>query len=191
MSKSSIELTNRARIITEQLSQVEGETTRTVHAYGTHSLPVGAMPRCQVETTADMVAAAATYDITPTDPAIYRIEELRMMMSTAAAVEMDAFGNLSALSNGITIKVRDADGDVYSVIDTAIKSLNDLALYGDLKLFEQSASFTALWVFKPATPIRLEGGDGEYLRIETLDSLATHSGTIFMAAKYGIENTRS
>lgn len=195
MSLSHIKTTDGVtKLISEQLSQVEGTTTHTVQAPGQHVLPVGAMPRPKALVTANMATTAANYDITPADPNIYRIEEIRLRLSSGAAMEMTAFGNLSALSTGIALTVRNASSELYDLLNGAtIKSLNDLALYGELKLFEQAASFTALWSFRPPTPIRLEAGDSELLRIAVQDNLSGLSSPteLYATVLVGVENLRS
>lgn len=194
MSKSHIKLTDSKKVIAEQLSQVEGSITHTVQAQGVHVLPVGAMPRPKVLTSANMATTAANYDFAPESPDVYRVEEIRLRLSSGAAMEMGAFGNLSALTTGLSLTVRNASTELYDLLDgSTLKTLNDLALYGDLKLFEQATSFTALWSFKPPSPVRLEQGDGELIRVAVADDLSSLSApTEFYASiRVAVENVRS
>lgn len=179
MTQSALRLANEARLATEERTRTIGTTPQQVHYQEVAISHLGAQPLAleqYLATTApsiEMGVASGTFLLTPGAAEIFRVEELIFLMSLASSPSLLEFGDITALGTGLTMQVLDTDdAEILELTGGQnIKSNNDLATLGKLELFTFGATYSLKTTIRPVSPIRLEGGDGEKLRIVVAESL--------------------
>lgn len=183
MSRSSVVLSGRQRILTEKVTQtqtVNGQASQTVNVevQAMNPLSVGVQPQPLAKYAAngassiEMNTSADVFEIAPGADEIYRLNRLTLVLVCAGTPGMTLFGDLAALTNGVQLEVRSTEGagsQLYDLLDgQPLKSLNDMAAVGEVTIGGNSVIFD----FEMRAPIRLEDADSEILRCTTQDSLA-------------------
>lgn len=123
-----------------------------------------------------------SFFITPPTGEIYVLERFLVQIRDALALSADDYGNLTALTNGIVVKVTDASGDVVELTDgMPIKSNADWAMHcydSDPDNYGNGDNFIHVrWTFsKAGYPISLtEGQSLVALMQDNLTGLVQHT----------------
>lgn len=182
MTDSNILLANQARLATKLRSRQDGGNTYLEHHQKVITDPTGPVPLVlerylrdsddSVELAIDGSSAAVNFDLAADSDEVLRITRVTFLMVLASAPEFDQFGDLAALTDGLLLQIRNSAGLVVDLLDEVpIKSNNDFAALGNLAFgtLENSWVVQADWI--PPVPIRLEGSDGELLRVTVQDDL--------------------
>ena len=181
MSRSNILLANSVRVASESRTRdsvAEHYQHMAPIAVGAGPLPAGkylATSAPSIEMAVNGSSTAVNFDFAPASDEVVRVNRLSMVMvSPSATLDMAQFGNLAALTNGITIKALDTDSAV--ILDLgggqSFKSNNDLAALFDLQIITQAAATTIVARLVLPQPIRLDGGVSERLRLVVADNLS-------------------
>lgn len=186
MSRSSILLTGRQRVMSEQVTQTQliggsnSDVPVEVQAY--NSIPVGAQPyplATYAQTSGGSVEMAVNgsgtpvnFEIAPGSNVIWRIDRLTLVIVSNTSPSPTGFGDLAALSTGLALTVRDGVAGADLIYDLtggqALKAGNDLAAIGDVGTNGNSITFD----YDLKAPIRLEGADDELIRCTVSDDLS-------------------
>ncbi len=183
MSQSNIRLANDHRLASEQRTRTIGDSSLLVDYQEVAISNIGSqpLPLAKYFTNASSMEMAVDgstpvdFAVTPGATEIYRVESLVLVMALAAASTMTAFGDIAGdLGVGLTLDLLDADGAVIADLlgGTPIRSNNDLATVGTVIRHEVSTTHTLKAVIVPGSPLRIEGGDEEKLRIKVSDNLS-------------------
>lgn len=185
MSQDNILISDASRISSDSRSRTVNGKSLTEHYQRMAEAHVGVVPlplRSFLKTSADSIemavngsSAAVSFDLAPADPAIYRVKSLILSMSLASAATMTEFGDIAALTNGLTLQMLDTDeAEIVDLLGgQPLKSNNDIAGAGwTWSYVELSLTYSIQATFTPAAPIRIEGGDGERLRCVVQDDLS-------------------
>lgn len=134
----------------------------------------------QFKTTTDvsnMVGNFASGDgsflIAPSDTEIYDVESIILEMTLAASVDVTKFGDITALSTGVTVKVLENTAEIMSFTPVTWKTNNDFEKKFQLTNQLSDKSMFGEWLLR--TPIRLDGSKKEQLQVlftENLTSVA-------------------
>lgn len=183
--RDQILLSDASRLATESRTRSVNGATHTEHHQHVSPLPIGVVPlplvqylatsAPSIEMAVDGSSTSVSFDLTPTSSQIFRIYQIDLVMVLGSSGLMTSFGDQAELTNGITLDV--LDSDLASIVDLfggqPAKSNNDLVAVGDFAVVELGASYTYETIIKPAVPIRLDGGDGERVRLVVRDNLST------------------
>lgn len=208
MSSKPIVLADTTRLMAHELTETEvvnnAQTSRPVLVQAISVLGVGVQPQpiCpHFETTGnskelevDGSGTPVEFFVTPTAPDIYRIDSIKLaIVCNTTPVTLSGFGNLTALTNGITIEVIDKDDAViFDVLGGPILSGNDLTELGDVAVVENDPDFSLIATIKPVAPIRLKSGVSERLRLTVNDNLVDAEIDRIRARAFGVkENVRA
>ena len=179
MSAKGLKLTTNDVLLTEQITV----DSQLMLVQALAAIKVGLQPRPLMAKLAtsggatnfgvDGSVTPVTFDLTPTDPNIYRIERLRLVVQAATAVGLSGLGDLGALANGLTLQVLDTNlAEIYDVLEgKPIKSGLDLAALGRVEPFAVGTDHVVVAEIALVSPIRLEAGLGERLRLTVSDNL--------------------
>jgi len=127
--------------------------------------------------TKNMAGAADEYLIKPPAGEIFLIDQIIVTIEDGAAIDVDGWGALVALTNGCLFRVRrqEAASPVVTVKDladgTPFKSNIQLGRLGELYIFSSMTGCLIQAKLKIPT-IRLDGQRGESLSFETQDDLS-------------------
>lgn len=187
MSDSSLRLANDERLATHQSTRTIGGSSVLVQTQQVALAGIGSQPlplQKYLKTSADSVemavdgsSTAVDFDIAPAAAEVFRIEKLVFVLSLASLPTLLEFGDIAALSTGLSMKI--LDGEEATILDLIdgenLKSNNDLAAVADLELLTFGASYTLRATVVPSSPIRLEYPDegAERLRVTVADNLST------------------
>lgn len=184
MADSSIRLATDARLATEKRTRQVNGSPQQEHFQRLSPAPIGSLPlplRAYLQSGAGSVEAAVNgsadpvaFDLAPGEDEIYRVTSLALVLVCTAAPEMDKFGNLAALATGLGLQVLGSAGE--ELVDLLggqpIQTANDFAALGSVTLVDRGLSWTVHAAIAPAAPLRLEGADGERLRLTVSDDLS-------------------
>lgn len=115
------------------------------------------------------------FDLTPASDEVIRVNRLTLVLVQASAVlDLSKFGTITALTNGVTLKVLDTDAATVADLlgGYPLKSGNGIAAIFDLDVFAQAAAYTLVGRLLLPQPVRLDGGAGERLRMTVADNLS-------------------
>ena len=206
MSSKSLLLTSSQRLQAEEISEPEplggGFVTHQVLVQGINLLPVGVQPRPisahfaaagpSIEANVDGSVTPVTFDLAPADPDIYRIERLRLTIVATTAVGLSGFGNLAVLGQGLLLQVLNTDNvEIFDVLaGVPIQSGFDLHELGTVETVALGTEHMLIAEIVLASPIRLEAGFGEKLRLTVRDNLSTLTRVRLRGIGF-VENRRS
>ncbi len=173
MSNSKIPITNQQNVLAERTSHTDGVSAQPdiVYVQAVNPINIGeqalyrpdflrasASPAMNVDGSTTPV----NFELLPATDEIIRVERLRMFMRCAAAITFTGFGNLAALTNGITLSKHDGTAVISDLLGGAggtgagpIQTTEDLLPY--VERFELLDSSLVLVAEFKIPPIRLVG----------------------------------
>lgn len=177
MSQNSIRLANDHRLASEQRTRdgvlVDYQEVAISHL-GAQPLPL--LKYFKNSSSVEMAVDGTTpvsFDVAPADAEIYRIEKLVLVASLASSPTLSEFGDIAALSNGLSLGVYDSDEAL--IVDLlggeAIKNNDDLAVIGSIEAITLGATYSLRCEILLGSPVRLEAADSEKIRITVSDDL--------------------
>lgn len=193
MSENGIRLANDHRLASEQRTRVIGGASQLVDYQEVSISNLGSqpLPLSKYMTNASSVEMAVdgttpvNFDLEPSGTEIFRIEKLVLVMVLVASPTLIQFGDQTALTNGLSLKILDTDDvEILDLLDGQnIKSNNDLATIGTITRHVFSTTYTLKAVIQPSSPIRLEvpSAGAEKLRCTVSDNLSAITRMRMMA----------
>lgn len=178
MSASTIPLAGNFRVATEQAAHGSVGIAQFQHVIATELgvvprlLPkyLATVPGASIEMAVNGSVTPIQFDLVPGSAEIWRVARLVLQIVAPTAASPELFGSLAALTNGLLIEVRNAGGVLIDLTAGApIKANLDLALGWSTSIADTIVG--AEWLF--ASPLRIEGGLGEFLRLTVQDNLST------------------
>lgn len=182
MSRSNLLVSGDRRLATDTRSRTVGAVVYDEHFQHVIPTPLGATPVLlsafvggdEPDLNVDGSTDAVEKDLAPASDAIYRVSQVALILACSAAIEMTKFGDLAALTNGLKVEWRNADGVVADLLaGQPAKTLNDLAAVFDVGVAELGTSHTIRALLQLPVPMRLDGGAGELLRVTVQDDLSS------------------
>jgi len=134
--------------------------------------------------------------VKPPADKIYNIKRLNLFAEDTL-FKINSYMNISALTNGIQIEVRNAAGLVKSLTPTSVKTFNEWGLYsGPVDTVAIDATANAIggmrWTFvRGSSDIKLDGSAGEYIAIKIQDDLTglVNQKACFQGFQTGLDTT--
>ena len=148
--------------IYEYLSSTgKGASTGGTNAVGDYSTATG--------------SSGEIFHITPGSTEVYRINRMMVHVQDTGAFAAEEYGNLSALTNGVQVRVQ---SDTGTIIDLTAVNVKTNAQWGrtsyDVRVDTWSVGdefLSARWTFaKAGYPLRLSGANSERLEVYLQDS---------------------
>jgi len=149
--------------VPEPIYQYLATSTGGTNAVGDYSTGVGG-------------SSGAIFAITPPAGTAYRIERMMIHIQDTGAFAAEKYGYMTALSNGIQVRVSGTTGVLHDLTDA--KPVKTNAQWGrlcyDVRVDTWAAGdeyLSARWTFsKGGYPLRLDGDRSERLEVYLLDS---------------------
>jgi hypothetical protein len=178
MSRSNILLSNSRRLATDERSRDSVfEHYQLIGAVAVGCAPVFAGSYLRAGDSADLAVDGSVtpveYVLAPGGSEVLRIYRLRLVLQTATAAELTDFGDLAALTNGLTMEVVDADDAVVVDLLGGEPLKSNLDIVAACSSFEilAATSHAILATFDLPVPVRLDGGTDERLILTVNDDL--------------------
>jgi len=150
-------------VVPAPIYQYLATSTGGVNAVGNYSTGAGG-------------SSGMSFYIAPTSTQDFRIERMMVHVQDAGAFAAEKYGYLTALTNGVKVRVSNSTGVVHDLTGTLPVKTN--AQWGrqcyDVRVDTWAAGdefLSARWTFsKGGYPLRLDGSKGEYLEVYLQDS---------------------
>lgn len=111
------------------------------------------------------------FNLTPPAGEVFRVERMLISVSDSGTFDADKYGNGIALTNGVTVEKRDANGQIIDYCDgvPVVNNTGWAQLCYDKTIHSEGVGaeiMTIRWTFsKGGAPVTLIGDQGEFLSI--------------------------
>lgn len=128
--------------------------------------------------TTEMAAASAVYKITPPVGKEYNLMRMNIYVQDDAKFRGERYGGSASLVNGIDITIQDGSGSLFRFNPQPIQVIGHWHLLSGVDMyytdFATGNDIVAVrWsFFKGSGDVSLNGDSGQFLQVETRDSLA-------------------
>ncbi len=183
MSQDNLLISGERRLATEKRTRSVDGVPNDEHYQHFVPTAIGAVPKllsaylgtsASPDLNVNGSSTPVAKDLTPGAAEIYRVNRVVLLIATTGSILMTSFGDVAALTNGCKLEWRNAAGVIVDLLGgLPLKTLNDLAALFDVGIAELGASHTIRAVLDLPTPVRLDGGAGEFLRTTVQDNLTT------------------
>ncbi len=165
LSTATLTLTNRWGGVVADVADVDT---------GWASISTTTAGSAVVQTNMGQNLASANYFIRPPDDKVYYIRQINFTLSDGDCTNAGAFGGLTALTNGLNIRVCEVDGTVIKTLAATIKTNLMLCALGTCVIEAGTNDTLAVyWNLVDAfgQEVAISGNEGEYLEVDINDNL--------------------
>ena len=117
------------------------------------------------------------FKIAPAPGEVMRINRMIIAIVDSTGTNQDIYGNIGVLTNGLTVKIKDAGGDLIDLSDNIPIQTNGGWAHLCFDIFQPQPGvgndhILVRWTFKRSgVGLRLSGNDGEFLAVTLNDDM--------------------